>query len=485
MRRSNRLILALLGMSFGLSASAAVEVGEVAYSRGVLTGQIDGELPRIIAKGVPLHNGETLNTGNGAFAIIELEDGTRMTLRPNTTFKIEEISQQEGSESALMSLIRGGLRAITGAISKRNPNAFRISSSVATIGIRGTEFDARLCEADECQAEEEASGQPAERESRVVGRVAMSNGSVSAREDGQPGRVLGVGAAVYERDQIQTGSGSFTVIAFNDDTRVTLAPQSAFRIEEHEFRPEQPDENNTFFRFLQGGLRLVTGAIGRLNPNAFRVGTPTATIGIRGTGFDLACQGNCIDENAMRDPARDTLIAKFLDLFMKPVFAQAPESGMYAKAWRGTILLQLTGQTLALENGRTAFLRNATLPPRPVADIPPLLRGFQGAPRPDRVEVPADYFIEDERAEIEPGLYVKVDQGDVAVQGVDGNLIHLGAGEAMRAGRLRTVRLAFIPAFQKFDRFPSPRLLNERSETLMNLFGERGAETEAMECTVR
>jgi hypothetical protein len=64
MRIADKLLLLVLGLGFSLAGSAAVEVGEVAYSRGVLTGQLDGEPPRIIARGVPLYNGETLNTGS-------------------------------------------------------------------------------------------------------------------------------------------------------------------------------------------------------------------------------------------------------------------------------------------------------------------------------------------------------------------------------------------------------------------------------------
>jgi hypothetical protein len=484
-RLTDKLLFTLFALGLSLPAPAATEVGEVAYSRGVLTGQIDGEPPRLIARGVALHNGETLNTGSKGFAIIELEDGTRMTLRPNTTFKIEEVSQERGSENALLSLIRGGLRAITGAISKRNPNAFRINTSVATIGIRGTEFDARLCATTECQAEEDASGRQGERDSRVIGRIALLNGRASAQEDGRPGRELSVGAAVYERDQIQTAERSFTVIAFNDKTRVTLSPQSAFRIEEHEYTPEQPGDNNSFMRFLRGGMRLVSGLIGQLNPQAVRVGTPTVTIGIRGTGFDLVCQGACVDENALRDPVGETLIGQFLNLFVRPVYAQAATSGMYAKAWQGSILLHLDGGSALLPTGRTAFVRNSSSRPRVVADIPPLLRNFQGAPRPDRVDVPAEFFSEVEPAAIEPGLYVRVDSGDVAVQGFDGKVVHIGAGEALHAGLDRTERLGIVPAFQKFDRFPKPSRLNNRSETMMDLLGERGAETEALECTVR
>ena len=384
------------------------------------------------------------------------------------------------------SLIRGGFRALTGFISKRAPDAFRINTSVATIGIRGTEFDARLCEGGECQAEEEASGQSAQRESRVVGRIALLRGKASATEDEQKSRVLYVGAAVYERDQVQTGIKTYTVIAFNDKSRITLSPQSALRIEEHEFKPRLPDENNAFFSFLQGGMRLVTGLIGQLNRKSFRVGTPTATIGIRGTGFDLVCQGACVSENALQDPARDTLLGKLLRFFVRPAYAQSNDSGMYAKVWSGSIELQLANnKTLLLKNGRTAFLRNNSSQPQLVPDIPARLRNLQGAPRPDKVEVDEELFSESDMSTMDPGLFVKVDNGDVTVKGADGKTVFVGAGEAVHASVVRAVRLAFVPAFQKFDSTPRPSQITEKSEKMMNLFGEKGAGKESMECTVQ
>ena len=358
MRILYKLTVGLLVATVSLASFAAIEVGKVTYSRGVLTGQVVGSGPRIIGKGVPLHNGETLNTGSRGFALIKLNDGTRMTLRPNTTFKIENVDTREESENIFLSLIRGGFRALTGSISKRNPNAFRINTSVATIGIRGTEFDARICEGNECAMEEIATGETAQNESRVVGRIALLRGKASATEDDQTSRVLHTGAAVYERDQIRTGIKSFTVIAFDDKTRITMSPNSAFRIEEHEYKPEQPDENNSFFSFLQGGLRLITGAIGKLNQKAFRIGTPTATIGIRGTGFDLICEGSCAGSSAMLDPARDTLVAKFIRFFVKPVYAIGDGNGMYVKVWNGAIEIQLAKESLLLGNGKTAYLIN-------------------------------------------------------------------------------------------------------------------------------
>ena len=464
---------------------AAEEVGEVTFSRGVLTGQIDGGQPRLIGKGINLHNGETLNTGSRGIALIKLNDGTRMTLRPNTTFKIEDVNMDKDEESALLSLIRGGLRAVTGFISKAGRSAFRINTPVATIGIRGTEFDARLCEGDECQQEEEASGENAQLDSRVIGRVALLRGKASAIEDGDSSRVLTTGAAVYERDQIQTGIKSYVVIAFNDQTRATLAPQSAFRIEEHEFKPQQPDENNSFFSFLQGSLRMVTGLIGRLNQRAFRVATPTATIGIRGTGFDLVCEGACVSSNASIDPAGDSLLGQFLRFLVKPAYALGDGNGMYAKVWSGTIELQLGDSMMLLQNGRTAYLRNNFIQPQLVPDIPVGLRTMGGAPRPDKVPFPAEAFDGIDTSRIEPGLYVNVRKGDVAVLGADGNVVNIGAGEALLADSLRAVRLRLVPAFQKFDKVPNPALMTARTEKMIDLFGARGGDGDSMECTVR
>lgn len=481
-----KLIIGLLGSVTGFACAAAVEVGVVNYSRGVLTGQIDGEQPRLIAKGSLLHNGETLNTGSRGFALIEFNDGTRMTLRPSTTFKIDRVDTRPQQESMVLSLIRGGLRAITGFVSKRARNAFRINTTVATIGIRGTEFDARLCEGSECQDEEDATGAVAQDESRVVGRIAFIRGRASAQRDGQDSRVLDVGAAVYERDQIQTGIKSFVVIAFNDDTRATVAPQSAFRIEEHEYKPEQPDESNSFLSFLQGGLRILTGAIANLNQKAFRVATPTATIGIRGTGFDLVCQGACVSQNAQRDPARDTLIGKLLGFFLRPAYAQSARDGMYAKAWRGQILLQYGNQSKLLELGRTAFMVNSFDEPVIVPDIPPGVQRLLGtARRPDRVEVDPDTFSSVDESTIEPGLYVKVDKGDVSVRGFDGRTLHIGIGEVVRAGLDSLVRRKRMPAFQKFDRTPRPGQFDTQTEQMVNLFGLSGADKETMVCTVQ
>ncbi len=467
------------------SVFAATEVGEVAYTRGVLTGQVGNDALQILGKGGSLYKGETLNTGTSSFAVIKLEDGTRMTLRPNTTFKIEDVNTTKGSESALMNLIRGGFRAITGLISKSRPSAFRINTRVATIGIRGTEFDARLCESAECDEENRALNKNSQNESKVIGRIALMQGKASALDANNKSRPLSTGAAVYELDQIQTGIKSFAVLVFNDKSRITMSPSSAFKIEEHYYKPEVPAENNAFLRFIRGGLRLITGAIGRLNERSYRVATPTATIGIRGTGFDLACDGDCVDNTALQDPLSETVVAKLLQFFLKPAYALSG-SGMYARVWSGAIELQFEGGKMLLENGKAAFVKNGFTKPVIIPDFPVHLRTMGNAPRPDRITIRDDLFSGSDRQNIEPGLYVNVRDGDVAVEGVDGSVVNLGKGEAGLAGLAgKTIRLNFVPPFQKFDKIPVPSQLSLKMQKKINLFGAKGSDKEEFECRLQ
>ena len=464
---------------------AITEAGEVRYSRGVLTGQKGNESPRIIGKGMPLHNGETLNTGSSGFAVIKLKDGSRMTLRPNTSFKIVNVDVREGKENAFLKLFRGGFRAITGFISKKSKDAFRVNTSVATIGIRGTEFDARLCEGTECDTENKATGKKAENESKVIGRIALLRGRASAQDLNNKSRPLRTGAAVYEQDELQTGIRSFAVVAFNDKSRVTMSPSSAFKIEEHRYKPKVPDENNAFLRFVRGGLRFITGAIGKLNRKSYRVATPTATIGIRGTGFDLVCEGECVDNQASLNPLRESVVSRLMNYFLKPVFAQS-SSGMFASVWTGAIEIQFQGGKLLLENGKAAFMRNGFSKPVVIPNLPVHLRNMGGAPRPDTVNVKDDLFSAADQKDIDPGLYVSVRDGDVEVRGNDGTSTSLGKGEASVSGFSgKTLRLNFVPPFQKFDSIPVPSDVTPKMEKMVNLFGEKGQQKKEFECRLQ
>ena len=165
-----RIVLAAF-LGLGLGAAFAQDVGEIVYVQGVTSAQRPGGEARFLAKGDSIAQGEVINTSERGYAVLGLKDGSKLTLRSNTAFAVNELNQQPGSESLVMNLLRGGLRAFTGLISKTRPTAASLTTVTATIGIRGTEFDARLC-GEDCAREAEYA--------RPAPRCSTANGCAPA-----------------------------------------------------------------------------------------------------------------------------------------------------------------------------------------------------------------------------------------------------------------------------------------------------------------
>jgi len=99
-------------------------------------------LSRPLAKGAQVEQGETINTNNGR-AQLRFTDGAYVSLQPQSKFRIDQYrfeGKQDGSERTFLSLLKGGLRTITGVVGRTNKKNYQVSTTVATIGIRGTEY---------------------------------------------------------------------------------------------------------------------------------------------------------------------------------------------------------------------------------------------------------------------------------------------------------------------------------------------------------
>jgi hypothetical protein len=119
--------------------------------------------------------------------------------------------------------------------------------------------------------------------SAAAGRVDFTTGGATvAGRDGQA-RPLTRGAELDSGDTIRTGDSGRAQIRFTDGSYVSLQPNTDFAISDYKFNGNDGTERG-FFGLLKGAMRTVTGAVGRVNRNAYRVTTPTATVGIRGTG---------------------------------------------------------------------------------------------------------------------------------------------------------------------------------------------------------
>lgn len=139
------LLVAVLSACYPLSALAVV-AGKVEFAVGnpVAVGP-DGR-SRPLVKGEDISTGDTIQTGNGR-AQVRFTDGGFISLTPETEFKVNDYNypgKADGTEKGFYGLIKGGLRAVTGAIGHVNKKTYLVNTPVATIGIRGTEFLATM-----------------------------------------------------------------------------------------------------------------------------------------------------------------------------------------------------------------------------------------------------------------------------------------------------------------------------------------------------
>ena len=170
---------------------------------------------------------------------------------------------------------------------------------------------------------------------------------------------------------------------------------------------------------LKGGLRTLTGRIGRLNRDAVQLKTPASTIGIRGTGFDAVCQGDCLHEPGTGQPPT------------------AEGDGMFLSVWDGEVVLRLATGDVVIAQGRVVFVANNETAPIPLARLPAAVEDGLG-PRPDRPEssdpTMQTPFAAVAQTQPEFGLYVRVFDGWLVMTGALGGVVHLGSGETGFAG---------------------------------------------------
>ena len=121
----------------------------------------------------------------------------------------------------------------------------------------------------------------------ATGIVERLVGSVNAGADTSSMRSLRQGASVAEGELIQTGESSEVVLKMSDGAVIALRPRSAMRLQNYVFASQQPSQNQVWLQLIQGGLRAITGLIGKTSPQQVRFTTATATIGIRGTDFEI------------------------------------------------------------------------------------------------------------------------------------------------------------------------------------------------------
>ena len=198
-----------------------------------------------------------------------------------------------------------------------------------------------------------------------AGAIQQISGNVTIIGSDKSSRKAGPRERIQSGDTIMTESKSEAMIKMADDSTVLLRPNTQFQFTD--FRFEQKPTDTSFLSVLRGAARMISGIIGKTTPSRVAVVARTATIGIRGTDFEVAVITEDTPEaragvyNFVHDGGTSVKIASGQSLDVKKdQTAFAPE-----KPNPGEDALQLLRETpifLQQGGGMDAIIQSLTIP---------------------------------------------------------------------------------------------------------------------------
>ena len=212
-----------------------------------------------------------------------------------------ECKHQQKLDSQALRRQYKSLSHVTGSISM--PRRTILMTMIASLSI--------LCSTTSVIAAETQQGAS---EMEPAGKVLTVRGTLKAVAQDNSERVLERRSQFYETDVLVTDEKSHAQIRFTDDSIMALKPNTEFKIAGYHYNAAEPQNGKQVGRLLKGGFRALTGKIADANPKNYRIDTPVATIGIRGTNYSAILVGESLSVAVWQGSIRLTNQAGSLDL---------------------------------------------------------------------------------------------------------------------------------------------------------------------------
>lgn len=183
----------------------------------------------------------------------------------------------------------------------------------------------------------------------VVGNVTHLGGVLRATHSDGASRLLAVKSEVMEGDTLKTEENTYARIKFVDGGEIVMRPETVLKVDAYVYKPTPTPENqdSILLNLIKGGLRSVTGLLGKRSPNAFQLKTSTATIGIRGTHFGaLLCN---FDYDCANVPT---------------VSGKPPEIGLHTDTAQGAAIITNAAGTTESPAGTFSYTPSFNIAPR-------------------------------------------------------------------------------------------------------------------------
>lgn len=165
----------------------------------------------------------------------------------------------------------------------------------------------------------------------TAGTVTMASGEVTISQAGGNGKPAAVGDILHAGDSVITGTDGELQADLADGGMIAVRPNSVFRIDG--YRASGDSDDSSIFSLLKGAVRSVTGFIGKVTPQNYRINTPTATIGVRGTDHEVIVI-------AEADAGSDEI------------------AGTHDRVYEGSTTMEADGNRLEIAAGKAGFLRS-------------------------------------------------------------------------------------------------------------------------------
>jgi len=184
-----------------------------------------------------------------------------------------------------------------------------------------------------------------------AGRFVWVRGAVSVAAPEGATRVAVTGDPINEGDTIRTGADGLAQIRFIDRGILSVRPDTELELRRYSTGDDPRATGSVLMNLARGGVRSVTGLIGKLNPAGYMLETPTAILGVRGTDH----------ETHYVPPAPPGT-----------VLATAP--GTYDRVYEGATVLRTATQELELRAGETGFVGHGAFAPQAWSSPTPIDR---------------------------------------------------------------------------------------------------------------
>jgi hypothetical protein len=427
-------LLVFLLMMVSQLTQALESIAKVSFVRGNVAAISNEKGTRLLGKGLPLYSGDNIETSPKSFVMIVFNDGSKVTIRPSSRFSLNDYQVKQGKASTKTELHEGGVH-----VNSRD-NQFQIKTSLATVNTQKSEYSVRLCQQD-CNPKRKKINQEALHHT-VIAKVVKIKGKIRVKNTDKKltQRVLTLKSPLYEGDYLMTAPSSYAVLVFRDGGRVTVDEKTEYQINEYQYQTKKETFIQTLFK---GGLRILTGTIGKINQEAYQLKTPVATIGIRGTGFDV----------------------RYIKKCQKEAVCFQQKEGLFSQVWHGSIVQKNKITQAILDVSKASYIANQHSAIVALSTFPAYITP-NNTIRPDRVKIDEKMlFTTASVGEISDGLYVTVHEGAV---NLDVLALKLKENEQAYVNLKGEVSQIDKPVLTDEDFYPLPSKFDQKKAEIQN-----------------